>query len=72
MPVLLILVAFDIPWALEKPDVEIMSEIIGRVIMFTVLPNPSSRANFEKNMFISYWFLFGRRKIWLVLKELPD
>ena len=38
MPVLLILVSFDILWALEKPDVEIMSEIIGRVIMFTVLP----------------------------------
>ena len=61
MPVLLILVTFAIPWALEKPDVEIMSEIIGRVTMFTVLPKPNTVGQFsKKKMFISYWFLFGR------------
>ena len=58
MPVLLILVTFDIPWALEKSDVEIMSKIIGRVTMFTVFPKPNIREISKKKMFISYWFLF--------------
>ena len=50
---------FDIAWVLEKPDVEIMSKIIGRITMLTVLPKPNrvgqiSKKNIYK-LLVSVW-----------------